>query len=71
MTHVIGALRVAGYDATRVVNHPSKPVGDGWRYGSDAIVLNGDIFDVYRGIGTENEPQAMNAGPYAAGRLRE
>lgn len=71
MTHVIGALRVAGYDATRVVNHADRPMGDGWRYGSDAIVLNGEVFDVYRGIGEANEPQAMNAGPYAAGRLRE
>lgn len=71
MTHVLGALRVAGYDAHRVVNHPSKALGDGWRYGSDAIVLEGDVFDVYRGIGEANEPQAMNAGPYAAGRLRE
>jgi hypothetical protein len=69
MTKVIGALRVAGYDATRVVNHPT--LTDGYRYGSDAIVLNGTVFDVYRGMGEANEPQAMNAGPYEAGRLRE
>lgn len=62
--------RVAGSDAHRVVNHPSRAVGDGWRSGSDAIVLEGSVFDVYRGIGTENEPQAMNAGPSAPGRLR-
>jgi hypothetical protein len=69
MSKVIGALRVAGYDATRVVNHPT--LTDGYRYGSDAIVLNGTVFDVYRGMGEANEPQAMNAGPYEAGRLRE
>ena len=71
MTKVVGALRAAGYDATRVVNHPDRPVGDGWRYGSDAIVLDGEVFDVYRGMGESNTPQAMDAGPYEAGRLRE
>ena len=71
MTKVIGALRVAGFDATRVVNHPDRAMGDGWRYGSDALVLNGSVFDVYRGMGESNEPQSMNAGPYEAGRLRE
>lgn len=69
MTHVIGALRVAGYDAYRVVNHPSLP--DGARYGSDAVVLNGAIWDVYRAMGEASEPVAQNMGPYAAGRLRE
>ncbi len=73
MTEVIGALRAHGYDAHRVVNHPSHPVGNGWRYGSDALVLNGKVFDVYRGIGDPNAsvPQAMYVGDYAAGRLRE
>jgi hypothetical protein len=51
MTWVIGALRAAGYDAHRVVNHPSRPVGDGMRYGSDAVVLNGRIYDVYAAWG--------------------
>jgi len=71
MTKVIGALRVAGFDATRVVNHADRQVGDGWRYGSDAIVLNGTVFDVYGAMGESNTPQANDAGPYAHGRLRE
>ncbi|MBI3180561.1 MAG: hypothetical protein HYZ28_00205 [Myxococcales bacterium] len=73
MTEVIGALRAAGYDAHRVVNHPSRAVGDGWRYGSDAVVINGKIFDAYRGIGDPNAsvPQALYVGDYAPGRLRE
>jgi len=71
MTKTIGALRAAGFDATRVVNHPDRPVGDGWRYGSDAVVVGGTIFDVFGGIGATNTPQALDAGPYAAGRLRE
>lgn len=71
MTHVIGALRVAGFDATRVVNHPSRPVGDGYRYGTDAVVLEGNIYDVYGALGEANTPQAMNAGPNPPGRPRE
>lgn len=69
MGKVIGALRVAGYDATRVVNHPSMT--DGARWGSDAVVLNGTVFDVYRAMGQEAAPVAQNMGPYAPGRLRE
>lgn len=69
MGKVIGALRVAGYDATRVVNHASMP--DGARWGSDAVVLNGTVFDVYRAMGQEAAPVAQNMGPYAPGRLRE
>lgn len=69
MTKVVGALRVAGYDATRVVNHPSLP--DGARWGSDAVVINGNVFDVYRAMGEASEPVAQNQGPYEAGRLRE
>lgn len=71
MTHVIGALRAHGYDAHRVVNHPSKAVGDGWRYGSDAVVLGGRIWDVFGGMGESNTPQAMDAGPNPPGRPRE
>jgi hypothetical protein len=76
MTHVIGALRAAGYDAHRVVNHPSRAVGDPYRYGSDALVLGGNIYDVYDVYGAFGDPgrsdvQALNQGPYAAGRLRE
>ena len=44
-------------------NHPDRAMGDGWRYGSEALVLNGSVFDVYRGMGESNEPQSMNAGP--------
>ena len=69
MSKVIGALRVAGYDATRVVNHPSLP--DGARWGADAVVINGNVFDVYRAMGEASEPVAQNQGPYEAGRLRE
>lgn len=69
MGKVIGALRVAGYDATRVVNHVA--LADGARWGSDAVVLNGTVFDVYRAMGQEAAPVAQNMGPYAPGRLRE
>lgn len=73
MTHVIGALRAAGFDATRVVNHPSRAVGDPYRYGSDALVLGGNIYDVYGAFGDpgRSDVQALNQGPYAAGRLPE
>ncbi len=73
MTWVVGALRAHGYDATRVVNHPDRPVGDGLRYGSDAVVLNGRIYDVYVAWGDpgRGDPVANDVGPYAAGRLRE
>jgi len=73
MTDVIGALRAAGYDAHRVVNHPSRPVGDGLRYGSDAVVLNGRIYDVYGAWGDpgRSTPQALDVGPAPAGRPRE
>lgn len=73
MTWVIGALRAHGYDAHRVVNHPSHPIGNGWRYGSDALVLEGKVYDAYRGIGDPNAsvPQAMYVGDYARDRLRE
>lgn len=73
MTWVIGALRAHGYDAHRVVNHPSRPMTDGYRYGSDAVVVEGQIYDVFGAWGDpgRGDPQAMHAGPYAAGRLRE
>lgn len=71
MTKVIGALRANGYDATRVVNHPSIPVGQGMRYGSDAVALNGRIFDVYVAMGEEARPVANDVGPYESGRLPE
>ncbi len=73
MTWVIGALRAKGYDAHRVVNHPSRAVGDGMRYGSDAVVINGRIFDVYAAWGDpgRGDPVAQDMGAYAAGRLRE
>ena len=66
-------VRAAGYDATRVVNHPDRAVGDGWRYGSDAVVLEGRVFDVYGNFGSPggSNVQALDVGPYEAGRLRE
>ncbi|MHB8878546.1 MAG: DUF4214 domain-containing protein [Myxococcaceae bacterium] len=71
MTHVIGALRAAGIDAHRVVNHPSHPIGNGNRYGTDAAVINGMVVDLYGSMGESNTPQALVHGPYEAGRLRE
>jgi hypothetical protein len=72
MTKVIGILRAAGYDAFRVVNHQSRAVGDPWRYGSDALVLNGIVWDVYAAMGSPaSRPQALNVGPYDPGRPRE
>ena len=73
MTHVIGAMRAAGFDVHRVVNHPSRPVGDGMRYGSDALVVNGRVFDVYGSFGEPgaSHVQTLDVGPYEAGRLRE
>lgn len=73
MTWVIGALRAHGFDAHRVVNHPGRPMSDGYRYGSDAVVVEGQIYDVFGAWGDpgRGDPQAMLAGPYAAGRLRE
>lgn len=73
MSWVVGALRANGFDAHRVVNHPSRPMTDGYRYGSDAVVVQGQIYDVFGAWGDpgRGDPQAMNAGPYAPGRLRE
>ena len=71
MTHVIGILRAAGYDAHRVVNHTSRPEGHEGRYGSDAVVVQGRVFDVYRAMGEASEPVDQDVGAYAAGRLRE
>ncbi len=73
MTHVIGILRAKGFDVHRVVNHPSRPVGHPLRYGSDALVLKGKIYDCYAALGDPNRstPQALYVGPYAAGRAKE
>ena len=73
MSWVVGALRANGFDAHRVVNHPSRPPSDGYRYGSDAVVVQGTIYDVFGAWGDpgRGDPQAMDAGPYTAGRLRE
>lgn len=71
MTMVIGALRAAGVDAHRVVNHKSRPVGDPGRYGSDALVVQGRIIDVYGDFGEKSTPQVLDQGPYEAGRLRD
>ena len=61
------------WGAHRVVNHPSHAVGDPYRYGSDALVLGGNIYDVYGAFGDpgRSDVQALDQGPYAAGRLRE
>lgn len=74
MTWVIGILRANGFDANRVVNHPSFPVGAGMRYGSDAVVMPSQaIYDVFVAWGDpgRGDPVANNVGPYAPGRLRE
>ncbi|MFO0598585.1 MAG: DUF4214 domain-containing protein [Myxococcaceae bacterium] len=73
MTEIIGVLRAHGYDAHRVVNHTDRPVGDGLRYGSDAVVLNGKIFDLYGAWGdpSRGTPQLLYVGDYASDRLRE
>lgn len=66
MTLVIGILRANGFDAHRVVNYPDRPVPDPGRYGKDALVLNGTIYDVYRAWGDPGagEPQALAVGTY-------
>lgn len=73
MTKVLDRLKKKGINAHRVVNHPSRPVGDPHRYGSDAVVVNGKVYDLYGGLGDKNRstPQALYMGPYAAGRLKE
>lgn len=73
MTEVIGILRAHGFDAHRVVNHPSLPPSNPVRWGADAAVLNGKIYDLYISYGdpTQSVPHLGYAGPYAAGRLRE
>lgn len=71
MGHVIGALRAHGVDAHRVVNHPSLPQSNGVRYGSDAVVVGGRIWDVFVGMGESNTPAAQDMGPNPAGRPRE
>lgn len=65
MTAVIGALRAHGFDAHRVVNYPSVPIGDPGRYGKDALVLNGVIYDCYQSWGDPgSRPQALAVGSY-------
>jgi hypothetical protein len=73
MTEVIGILRAHGFDAHRVVNHPSLPPSNPVRWGSDAAVLNGKVYDLYISYGDPNQsvPHLGYAGPYDAGRLRE
>jgi hypothetical protein len=66
MTEVIGILRANGFDAHRVVNHPSRPVGDPGRYGKDALVLDDVIYDVFQAWGDPGagHPQALDVGRY-------
>jgi Domain of unknown function (DUF4214) len=73
MTEVIGILRAHGFDAHRVVNHPSLPPSNPVRWGSDSVVLNGKIHDLFVAWGEPGraDPTLGYMGPYAAGRLRE
>lgn len=73
MTEVIGILRAHGFDAHRVVNHPSLPMSNPVRWGSDAVVLNGKIHDLFIAWGDPGraDPTLGFMGPYAPGRLRE
>lgn len=73
MTEVIGILRAHGFDAHRVVNHPSLPPSNPVRWGSDAVVLAGGVYDLYGSYGDPrlSTPQLGYHGPYEAGRLRE
>ncbi|MDB5099746.1 MAG: hypothetical protein JWM80_4167 [Cyanobacteria bacterium RYN_339] len=68
MTQVIGIVRSMGIDAFRVVNHPTidGPV----RVGSDALVINGQIFDVFRAFGEASEPVNQNVGPWDKDRAK-
>ena len=73
MTQVIGIIRSMGIDAFRVVNHPTIE-GDPVRVGSDSVVINGQIYDVYRGMGEANEPVNQPVGAWDRDRahgLRE
>jgi hypothetical protein len=63
MTKVIGALNAHGIPAMRVLNHPSLPPENPVRYGSDAVVIDGIIYDCYSGMGESNRPQALKQGP--------
>lgn len=73
MTKVLERLKSKGIQAHRVVNHPSRAVGDPYRYGSDALVVNGKIYDVYGGLGDKGRstPQALYQGPYDPGRPKD
>ncbi len=66
MTDLIGIMRANGYDAHRVVNHPSRPIGEPGRYGSDALVLDGVIYDCFRSWGDPGagDPQTLDVGTY-------
>jgi len=68
MTQVIGVLRSMGLDAHRVVNHPTMPAPQ--RYGSDAVVVGGRIFDVYGAFGQENRPVQQDVGPWDSARAK-
>jgi len=70
MTEVIGIMRANGFDAYRVVNHPSRPLGHPLRYGSDAVVLDGRVYDVWGDPG-KSTPQTLDVGPADPGRPRE
>ena len=68
MTQVIGIVRSMGIDAFRVVNHPTldNPV----RVGSDALVVNGQIYDVFRAFGEASEPVNQNVGAWDPNRSK-
>lgn len=71
MSKVIGALRYHGYDAYRIVNHPSLPADNPVRYGSDALVLNDVVYDVYGSLGEANRPQVLEHGPMSGNQRKE
>jgi hypothetical protein len=66
MTAVINPLRSQGIDAARVLNHPSLPMNNPGRWGSDALVLriaNGYfVYDVYASW-PFGDAQLLNHGP--------
>lgn len=70
MTTTIGILRANGLDAHRVVNYADRAVGDPNRYGKDALVLNGRVFDCYLAWPESGRPQALDVGAWDRNRAQ-